>query len=209
MNLMNRFIFFMAVAFNLSAYGAASDELTLKAYNAIYDNALTSVKGECLMFDIDESQADYYFISVKENHSRPECSGDENISVKIFDIRIDKKNGLIYTNEGSSSGLFRKLRSDSEQCGELDYAATTRGGRISSGNSGYRVNTSRTYFYTAPDEKCKNNKLFIVRNDLINSYINYKGFSYVVFFKKNGESVSGWVHSDSITSTGTGLGPKP
>jgi hypothetical protein len=209
MNSMNRFIFFITVAFNLSAYGAASDELTLKAYNAIYDNALTSVKGECLMFDIDESQTDYYFISVKENHSRPECSGDEGVSVKMFDLKIDKKNGLVYTNEGGASGAFRRLELDREQCGKLGYLATKRGSRISSGDSERRVKTSRTYFYTAPDEKCKNNKLFIIRNDLINSYIDYKGFSYVVYLTKNGGSVSGWVHSDSITPTGSGLGPKP
>lgn len=208
MNLINKVVLIVAIVFSFSVCGATSDELTLKAYNAIYDNALTSVKGECLNFDIDEEYPDYYFISVKENHSKAECPGDDGVSAKIFDMKIDKKTGLIYTNEGSDADVFRELKGDDSQCGELNHVATEKGERISSEDSGYKVSIGRAYFYTAPNEKCKSKGVFIVRNDLVNAYLKYNKFSSIIYFKKNGESVSGWVHTDSITSTGTGIGPK-
>lgn len=198
----------MAVFFSFSALGATSDELTLKAYNAIYDNALTSVKGECLSFYIDKSHVDYYFIAVKENHSKQECSGDDGVSAKMFDIKIDKKTGLIYTNEGSDDDVFRQLNSDDAFCGKLNDLATENGVRISSVESGYKVGSGRAYFYTAPNERCKKKNLFVVKNDLVNAYLSYDKFSSIIYFKSNGESVSGWVHTDSITPTGTGIGPK-
>lgn len=208
MNLINRILLVFVIVFSFSACGATLDELTLKVYNAIYDNALTSVKGECLSFDIDEDYTDYYFISVKENHSKVECPGDDSVSAKIFDMKIDKKTGLIYTDEGSDAGVFRELKNDDAQCGELNNIATKNGEQISSESSGYKVSAGRSYFYTAPNEKCKNKDLFIVKNNMVNAYLNYNKFSSVIYFKKNGESVSGWVHTDSITPTGTGIGPK-
>lgn len=198
----------MAVFFSFSALGATSDALTLKAYNAIYNNALTSEKGECLSFDIDKSHVDYYFIAVKENHSKPECPGDDGVSAKLFDMKIDKKTGLIYTNEGSDSDVFRQLKSDGAPCGKLNDLATENGVKISSEESGYKVSSGRSYFYTAPNERCKNKSLFVIKNDLVNAYLSYDNFSSIIYFKSNGESVSGWVHSDSITPTETGIGPK-
>lgn len=208
MNLINRFAPVIFFVFAFSAFGVSKDELTLKAYDAIYDNALTSVNGECLSFDIDESHDGYYFISVKENHSKEKCPGDDSVSAKMFDMKIDKKTGIIYTNEGSDDNIFRQLENNGAQCNELNNIATEKGVQIPSEKSGYKVNVGRSYFYTAPNDKCKNKKLFVVNGDLINSYLNYNGFSSVIYFKKNGESVSGWVHTDSITPTGTGIGPR-
>ncbi len=93
-------------------------------------------------------------------------------------------------------------------CAEINSVAEQNQILIPTDESGYVVNdTNRVYIYSAPNEDCKINELFIVHGDLINAYADYQGFSSVMYFKKNGDTVSGWVHSDSIKSTGTGVGP--
>jgi len=86
MNSIIKAVFFIMGFLSLSVFGATHDELTLTAYRAIYDNALTTVKDECLEFDIDDTSNDYSLISVRENHSKSECGGDNNVSAKMFDI---------------------------------------------------------------------------------------------------------------------------
>ncbi|WP_130224928.1 hypothetical protein [Escherichia sp. E13S3] len=67
---------------------------------------------------------------------------------------------------------------------------------------------SRIYFYNAPDENCKIKDVFIIKGDVVSVYAEYKNFSSVMFFRKNGDPISGWVHSGAIEPTGTGVGPK-
>ncbi|WP_337262101.1 MULTISPECIES: hypothetical protein [unclassified Serratia (in: enterobacteria)] len=94
-------------------------------------------------------------------------------------------------------------------CDEINSLAERYQSIISSNESGYVVSgNKKVYFYSAPDEGCKIKGLFIVKGDLVNAYADYKGFSSIMYFKKNGEQVSGWIHSDSIKPTGTGIGPK-
>lgn len=93
-------------------------------------------------------------------------------------------------------------------CAEINSIAEQNQTLVPTDESGYVVNDkSRVYFYSAPDEKCKIKGVFIIYGDLVNSYADYQGFSSVVYFKKNGDTVSGWVNSDSIKPTGTGVGP--
>jgi len=94
-------------------------------------------------------------------------------------------------------------------CDDVNSVAERYQVLVPTSESGYVVNdTKRVYFYSAPDEKCKIKGLFIVYGDLINLYAEYQGFSSVIFFKENGDSVIGWVHSKSIKTTGTGGGPE-
>lgn len=93
-------------------------------------------------------------------------------------------------------------------CAEINSTAEQNQTLVPTNESGYIVNDkSRVYFYSAPDDRCKIKDVFIVYGDSINSYADYQGFSSVIFFKKNGDTISGWVHSDSIKPTGTGVGP--
>lgn len=94
-------------------------------------------------------------------------------------------------------------------CDALNLIAERYQDLIPSSESVYKVvDTNRVYFYSAPNEECKIKNLFIINGDLINLYAEYKGFSSVVFFKKNGEPVSGWIHSKSILPTSKGDGPE-
>lgn len=58
----------------------------------------------------------------------------------------------------------------------------------------------RTYFYSAPDENCKiNNNLFIIKNDNIQVSGEFKGFYNVIYKKRNGGSVTGWIIKNNVT----------
>ncbi len=81
---------------------------------------------------------------------------------------------------------------------------------INSDESGYKVKTrGRTYFYSAPSEVCKLNHVFIIRSNHVDVQAEYNGYSSVIFFKKDGNPIQGWVKTDSLIPTGTGIGPKP
>ncbi|MBV8044014.1 hypothetical protein [Pluralibacter sp.] len=209
MNLINKFFLLFSVWFCFSAFGSENDEMVLKAYDAIRDYHLTSVKGECLAFDIDSSNDAYVLIPVRENHSKPECGGDTGTSAKLFDLRISKSDGLIYTNQGSDPDDFRVLPAQNSKCSDADNIAAKKQEKIPSDNSGYVIkSTGRTYFYSAPDESCRIKDLFIVQGDLVNVYADYNGFTSIMYFKKNGNPITGWVHSDTLKPTKTGVGPK-
>lgn len=95
------------------------------------------------------------------------------------------------------------------ECHDINSRAEIYQNVISTSESGYVVSdNARVYFYSAPDERCKIKDLFIIHGDLVDVYSEYKGFLSVIFFKKNGETVDGWVHSSSIKPTGTGIGPR-
>ncbi|WP_449551247.1 hypothetical protein [Lelliottia amnigena] len=209
MNLINKFFLLFPVCFCLSAFGSKNDEMVLKAYDAIHVNHLTSVKGECLAFDIDDSNDSYVLIPVRENHSKPQCGGDTGTSAKLFDLRIRKSDGRIYTNQGSDPDDFRALPALNSKCSNTNKTAPTDQEKIQSDDSGYVIkNAGRTYFYSSPDESCKIEDLFIVQGDLVNVYADYNGFSSIMYFKKNGVPITGWIHSDTLKPTKTGIGPK-
>lgn len=93
-------------------------------------------------------------------------------------------------------------------CDEINNAAEVKQAIVPSDESGYKVtNKGRTYFYSAPDVNCKIDGVFIIHGDSVNVYAEYNGFSSVIFFKKDGSSVDGWIHSNAISATGTGIGP--
>ena len=95
------------------------------------------------------------------------------------------------------------------ECSDINISAEQKQSLNSTAESNYIVKyKSRVYFYSAPDEMCRIKNIFIIKNDVVSVYAEYKGFSSVMFFRKNGDPVSGWIHSDSIEPIGTGVGPK-
>ncbi|EMO5717048.1 hypothetical protein RVW00_002023 [Enterobacter bugandensis] len=208
-NLINKIFFISSICYCLSALGSENDEMVLKAYDAIHDNRLTSVKDECLAFDVDDNNDGYILIPVRENHSKPQCGGDTGTSAKLFDLRIRKSDGRIYTNQGSDPDDFRTLPAPNSKCSGANRIAAAMQKKIPSDNSGYVIhNAGRTYFYSAPDESCKIKDLFLVQGDLVNAYADYNGFSSIMYFTKNGDPVSGWIHSDTLKPTRAGIDPK-
>ncbi|MEA9390197.1 hypothetical protein SJI19_06480 [Acerihabitans sp. TG2] len=96
-----------------------------------------------------------------------------------------------------------------EECDEINAKSESSQSYVDGEQSGYIVSGSgRLYFYDAPDEKCINKKIFLIKGDLVNVYAEFNGFSSVMYFKKNGETVEGWLKSQILLPTGTGIGPK-
>ncbi|MNF53531.1 hypothetical protein D3C85_462500 [compost metagenome] len=91
-------------------------------------------------------------------------------------------------------------------CLGIDAIGKVEAERISSAESGYTVSTKgRSYFYSAPDDKCKTNK-FIIFKDQVDAYMEYNSFHYIMYFGKDGVTTEGWVKSERLKENGYGVG---
>lgn len=91
-------------------------------------------------------------------------------------------------------------------CGKKDSVGQIEAERIKISESGYTVSSKgRSYFYSAPDDKCKTSK-FIVFKERIDVYMEYNDFYYVIYFGKNGVTTEGWMKSERIKANGYGVG---
>ncbi|MGN5575475.1 hypothetical protein [Enterobacter sp. Lyrl_3] len=104
---------------------------------------------------------------------------------------------------------FVPLISNAEDfCSSVSAKADIERAIIPSSDSGYKVSgKGRAYFYFAPNEKCAIKNLFIIPGDLVNGYADYNNFTYIMYFTKDGKDVEGWMKSNRLAPTGTGIGP--
>lgn len=56
----------------------------------------------------------------------------------------------------------------------------------------------RAYFYSSPNESCKNKDLFLIPKDKVNLLQNHGKFSFVAYKRKNGEVIKLWLKSDRM-----------
>lgn len=71
----------------------------------------------------------------------------------------------------------------------------------------FKVTAKRAYFYSSPDVNCLiSPSLFIVHNDRVIVYSEYEEFYFVMYLKKNGGDISGWMPKKQLTSTGKNIG---
>jgi hypothetical protein len=93
-------------------------------------------------------------------------------------------------------------------CEKKDSVGQVEAERINSDESGYAVSSKgRSYFYSAPDDKCKTSK-FIVFKEQVDAYMEYNNFYYVLYFGKDGVTTEGWMKSERIKENGYGVGHK-
>jgi hypothetical protein len=93
-------------------------------------------------------------------------------------------------------------------CRTLDQAAQTQSTHIEKSHNGFSViGKGRLYFHSAPDLRCKESKVFIIPNDKVNAYLDYRGYYYIMYFKKTGEQIEGWVDSNRLMENNTGIDP--
>lgn len=69
------------------------------------------------------------------------------------------------------------------------------------------VSKARLYFNSAPSDQCQFNDLFLVNGDVVYGYTTLNGYLFASFFKKNGESVDGWLKLSHLKNTGYTNGP--
>jgi len=94
----------------------------------------------------------------------------------------------------------------SDYCIKKESVGNVYAERTSSVESGHTVSKKgRSYFYSAPDDKCKTSK-FIIYKDRVDVYMEYNGFSYVMYFGKDDVTTEGWVKSTNLKKNGYGIG---
>ena len=65
-------------------------------------------------------------------------------------------------------------------------------------NSYVVANINKVLFYSAPNELCKKDGVFVILGDYLYAYKIYKDFTYVNYITVKGDSISGWVKSAEI-----------
>jgi hypothetical protein len=95
-------------------------------------------------------------------------------------------------------------------CEKLDAVAGEKGVRIPGYMSGRTTLAGgRIYFYSAPSESCKNVSVFILPNEKADAYIEYQGFTAILYMNpKTLIEAVGWVKSDRLSANGFGIAPK-
>lgn len=65
--------------------------------------------------------------------------------------------------------------------------------------------SGRLHFHTAPDARCIDKQVFVIPGDLLTGYSIVEGskeWVFVMYIKKNGMTVNGWVKADRLKFTG-------
>ena len=99
---------------------------------------------------------------------------------------------------------------DDASCEQLSERGHQSGIRVPGYLATYEVvGDGRLQFYSAPDRGCKITGVFVVPRDRLTAYVEYKGYTAVLYIGgKNGEEPMGWVLSSRLRATGTGISPK-
>lgn len=93
-------------------------------------------------------------------------------------------------------------------CSKLGETAEKEKVRIPAHMSGRKITgKGRAYFFTAPDERCRNRGVFVIAGDEVQAYADVPNFTWVTYWDARGNDVSGWMQNSRLQSTGTGIGP--
>lgn len=62
----------------------------------------------------------------------------------------------------------------------------------------FNVN-KKTYFHQAPDENSKLNKLFLIQGDIFSGYLQFNGFEFGRYIRKDDSIAIGWLKQSDLT----------
>lgn len=75
------------------------------------------------------------------------------------------------------------------------------------------TDSNRVYFYSAPSSFCKNQDVFLVKNDSVIGYQEFiyenSPWIYVNFYKSSGDMVGGWMMESNLFQSGKIIGVTP
>lgn len=95
---------------------------------------------------------------------------------------------------------------------EIKDTAATKTGTVIQGYMAVMkvIGAGRLQFYSAPDMTCKISNIFILSGEEVYGYIEYAGFTSVMYQNpKTANEVTGWVKSSRLKFTGRGIAPRP
>jgi hypothetical protein len=88
----------------------ANNVLLSKVREVIKIYKLTSLSPECLLFETSfDKKEGVSLIIVREKHSKS-CGGDTLTSPRLFTLKINTQNGIIWSDAKSLTGEFEKLK---------------------------------------------------------------------------------------------------
>lgn len=61
------------------------------------------------------------------------------------------------------------------------------------------ANQKRVSFYSAPDENCKTEGLYVIAGDVLRTYKHYGKYTYVSYTSVKGENIPGWVSTSELS----------
>jgi len=95
-------------------------------------------------------------------------------------------------------------------CDKHDANGIQKGIFIQGYDSGRRVvGAGRAYFFSGPDQACKEKKLFIIPGDEVTAYKEYGDYTLVMFINlKEAGDTEGWILTSRLEETGTGNSPR-
>lgn len=66
----------------------------------------------------------------------------------------------------------------------------------------------KLYIYKAPNAKCTSEeKLFLIKNDKVHAYTEYREFFSIMYLRNNGEAIEGWVLKEKLSKTNERVSP--
>ncbi|KAA8996175.1 hypothetical protein FJU30_22705 [Affinibrenneria salicis] len=87
-----------------------SDKAVMAVYSWMKENNITDLADVCLAYEFDdESSAQYFIVSVRENNRHEECHGDPDVSPLLLTVRVDRISWQLSTDKDSVDGQFRPV----------------------------------------------------------------------------------------------------
>lgn len=88
----------------------SADQAISAATEAIHTWHLTSLNDKCLRYDLDDnSDKNFFVITVRENNNDSSCGGDPEITHRLFEIKVARDNTQLLTNADNVDGEFHSL----------------------------------------------------------------------------------------------------
>lgn len=128
-----------------------------------------------------------------DSHKLYNVSGDIDPDNPV-ELSIDKKYAHLF--ESCRRGIVIPIQ---QECIEINNKALSSQ-LLHSSSRNYQVSQSgKSYFYSAPNEKCQISKdLFIIKSDVVEVIGKFNNFYNVIYKKKNGDDVTGWIYKDNL-----------
>ena len=105
---------------------------------------------------------------------------------------------------------FSGVARSNDLCEKPEADSKIHGVHISGSTSGRTVvGEGRAKFYSGPSYKCQMKGVFVIPGDTLHAYIEYKGFTSVIFMNiKTGAEVTGWLESSRLVENEYGISPQ-
>lgn len=205
---------------------SCNDQLTQLIVPALQQ---TEMNRHDIHVDVDERDGDVYRIRL---FTIPDHSGTPNREATIGWVMLDTQamRALDVTRDPDRPDVLKIDRRalsrfvstcvapaapvapvrNAVDCDALNRRAQARGDYVTGSDAG-RVVTGKGHlpFYSAPDDACRIDGLFIVEHDHVDARTNYGRFTSVVYLNPRTRGLAeGWVPTARLKPDGTGIAPR-